>query len=320
MGANVRDRAGHFDPRIARQRLDLRRRISAHQGQARSRPALPHRRPDLPTEPDRAVHVGRVIHRPDEDAAARLLVRGTGRREVVQIDPVGHRVDRAGRADLAEETRLRLRDEQDGPRPAGQSPLEPSHARPFQPIQPGARGVARGGVIEPLLAVHVHEVDDRRHVAQPGLHQVRGHARGRRDRRVEAHSPRPGSKDARQSRHPESPLADRTTRRYGIQGVQPAPPIQGDYGHFPAERPQHRLGLRVDRFVRQAGQRDIGARRQEAEHVKAPNPVPLVRRIGDAMRHVQDPRPGGRGHGNEQISGCRGSLRGGCSTLRGRPW
>ena len=104
-------------------------------------------------------------------------------REIVQIDAVGDGVDRARRQKPAGTGPPRPRSPASRPAPrTGKRRSSSRSRRPFRAVQPGPGAAAGGGVVEPFLAVHVHEVDDRRHVPQFRQPQV-GHQCSR---------PRPG--------------------------------------------------------------------------------------------------------------------------------
>jgi methylphosphotriester-DNA--protein-cysteine methyltransferase len=69
------------------------------------------------------------------------------------------------------------------------------------------------------------------------------------------------------------------------QPAQPAQPHDRDALAPPLQRPH---GRRIDRLVGQRRQVDAGVLRQVFQQVIGPNPVALVRRIGQAVDQVED--------------------------------
>ena len=176
--AHVGDLSGQHDPGQSRQPLNRRSRVASHQREPRPRAAAVNFRPNLPGEPVHSVDIGPIVQRPDEHAPKRGSgIPGVGRAEILQVDAVADRVDALGRAKPPVQLHLLVADQGDGPGAPGQRLLQPPQSPTFeaenQPLQP-PRLV---GVVEPLLAVHVHQVHHDRHPLEPGGVEVLHHAR-----------------------------------------------------------------------------------------------------------------------------------------------
>jgi hypothetical protein len=175
-------------------------------------------------------------------------------------------------------------DQGHGVDPIGQRGFQAAKTLAFQPQQSPFRAARVRGIVEPLLAVHVDQVDHRGDAVQAGNVQVLDHARAKGKGDVKPRALGPLVDGPAQGRRPEQALGCGSSRQEGSRGTQPAgAPIPGNRGHALTDPAQHDHRLRLHLAVREERQRHVGAGRQEAEQMERADPVSTIRRIRNAV-------------------------------------
>src|SRR5262249_23499142 len=116
--------------------------------------------PGDPAEPAGPIDVRAVVEGPDEHARPARFDRGFTGTKVLQVDSIGYGVNMRHVAGLSEQVRLRFADQECPSDPGGRVLLETPEPLPFDTVQPGARTTAGPGVVQPFLAIDIHQVHD----------------------------------------------------------------------------------------------------------------------------------------------------------------
>src|SRR5205814_8078898 len=133
--------------------------------------------PHLTAKPLEHGDVGMIVQSADKDTE-RFRVLGYGAK-VLQIDTVGYGMHHLRIAKLSIEISFGLADECHGIESCRQFALQLPESASLYAIEPRAQHTTVGRVINPLLTIDIHQIDDTRHPAQLGQVEVRRHAGGR---------------------------------------------------------------------------------------------------------------------------------------------
>jgi hypothetical protein len=289
---DVRDAAGDDHARVARQRLDGRRRIHPDDIETHVGPLREDLRQDFRSEPADRVDVRPVVHRSGEND--RQFVRGERggsrgvRAEVRRVDAVLDHVHATGsfRRKTAEHLRLRARGEHRGRRHLRDRPLVRQQPFALAAEDRRRRPALRGGVLRPLGRIDVAEIDH-----HPQLRDVFDELR---HRRREHHALRDGvpGDDAVDPALQCRRAVVRDRQRLAAQQAGERAHLgkrRGDVDrlHAGAHRRQRGHVNPVGRIVDEGAKVQLVARGEVAQQVVRTDLVALVRRKRNAVAQKQ---------------------------------